>query len=95
MKISRRSFLTGAFATVYISLWSVDPARAKIKAGSEQKKKIIMKMVRTLYPHDRFPEGPYIRTTEDVINKGNSSDKAMMLQDGINNLKADNFGSEF
>ena len=40
MKISRRSFLTGAFATsVYISLWSVDPARAKIKAGSEPEEK--------------------------------------------------------
>ena len=35
----------------------------------------------------------YIRTTEDVINKGNSSSKAMMLQDGINTLKADNFES--
>ena len=36
MKISRRSFLTGAFATtVYISLWSVDPARAKINAGTK------------------------------------------------------------
>ena len=96
MKISRRSFLTGAFATtVYISLWSVDTARAKINAGSKpEEKKLLMKMVRTLYPHDRFPEGPYIRTTEDVINKGNSSsDKAMMLQDGINTLKADSFES--
>ena len=51
-----------------------------------------MKMVRTLYPHDRFPDGPYIRTTEDVINKGNSStDKSMMLQGGIDKLKSDKF----
>ena len=43
MKISRRSFLTGAFATtVYISLWSVDTAKAKINAGSKpEEKKII------------------------------------------------------
>ena len=40
MKISRRSFLTGAFATtVYISLWSVDTARAKINAGSKPEEK--------------------------------------------------------
>ena len=96
MNISRRSFLAGTFATtVYMSLWNVDPLKAKINAGSKKEdKKILMKMVRTLYPHDRFPEGPYLRTTEDVINKGNSSpEKAIMLQEGINKLKSDNFNN--
>ena len=90
MSLSRRSFLTGAFATtVYLSLWSIDPAKAKITAGSKKEdKELLMKMVRTLYPHDRFPDGPYIRTTEDVINKGNSSpENAVMLQEGIDQLK--------
>ncbi len=96
MKISRRSFLAGAFATtVYASLWSIDPAKATITAGSKKEdKEILMKMVRTLYPHDRFPDGPYLRTTDDVINKGNSSpEKAIMLQEGIDKLKADNFNT--
>ena len=94
MSLSRRSFLTGAFATtVYLSLWSIDPAKAKITAGSKKEdKELLMKMVRTLYPHDRFPDGPYIRTTEDVINKGNSSpENAVMLQEGIDQLKSANF----
>ena len=94
MKISRRSFLAGAFATsVYASLWSIDTAKATITAGSKKEdKEILMKMVRTLYPHDRFPDGPYLRTTDDVINKGNSSpEKAIMLQEGIDKLKADSF----
>ena len=94
MNISRRSLLAGAFATtVYMSLWNINPAKAKIKAGEKKEdKEILMKMVRTLYPHDRFPDGPYIRTTEDVINKGNSStDKSMMLQGGIDKLKSDKF----
>ena len=40
MKISRRSFLTGAFATtVYVSLWNIDTARAKINAGSKPEDK--------------------------------------------------------
>ena len=94
MNISRRSLLAGAFATtVYMSLWNIDPAKAKIKAGeNKEDKEILMKMVRTLYPHDRFPDGPYIRTTEDVINKGNSStDKSIMLQGGIDKLKSDKF----
>ena len=94
MSVSRRTFLTGALATtVYMSLWSIDPARAKITAGSKKEdKELLMKMVRTLYPHDRFPDGPYIRTTDDVINKGNSSpENAIMLQEGIDQLKSDNF----
>ena len=94
MNTSRRSFLAGAFATtVYISMWNIDSAKAKITAGEKKEdKEILMKMVRTLYPHDRFPDGPYIRTTDDVINKGNSStEKAVMLQEGIDKLKADNF----
>ena len=94
MSVSRRAFLTGALATtVYMSLWSVDPAKAKITAGAKKEdKELLMKMVRTLYPHDRFPDGPYIRTTEDVINKGNSSpENAIMLQKGIDQLKSDNF----
>ena len=87
-------FLTGALATtVYMSLWSIDTAKAKITAGSKKEdKELLMKMVRTLYPHDRFPDGPYIRTTDDVINKGNSSpENAIMLQEGIDQLKSDNF----
>ena len=94
MSVSRRTFLTGALATtVYLSLWSIDPAKAKITAGSKKEdKELLMKMVRTLYPHDRFPDGPYIRTTDDVINKGNSSpENAIMLQEGIDQLKSDNF----
>ena len=94
MKISRRAFLAGAFATsVYASLWSINTAKATITAGSKKEdKEILMKMVRTLYPHDRFPDGPYLRTTDDVINKGNSSpEKAIMLQEGIDKLKADSF----
>ena len=94
MNLSRRSFLAGAIATsVYASIWSIDSAKAKITAGSNKEdKELLMKMVRTLYPHDRFPDGPYIRTTEDVINKGNSSpENAVMLQEGIDQLKSANF----
>jgi hypothetical protein len=94
MNISRRSFIFGAVAsTVYTSLWSINIAKAKISAGSNKEdKELLIKMVRTLYPHDRFPEGPYVRTTEDVIKKGNSSpEKAIMLQQGIDQLKNANF----
>ena len=96
MNVSRRSFLVGAFAaTVYSTLWKIDPANAKIEtASNEEEKKLIVKMIRVLYPHDRFPDGPYVRTAEDVINKGNSSPaKALMLQEGVYQLKSDNFAN--
>ena len=94
MNISRRSFIAGAFAsTVYTSLWSINVAKAKISAGSNKEdKELLIKMVKILYPHDRFPDEPYVRTAEDVIKKGNASpEKAIMLQKGIDQLKAANF----
>ena len=59
MSLSRRSFLAGAIATsVYASLWSIDSAKAKITAGSKKEdKELLMKMVRTLYPHDSLKIG--------------------------------------
>ena len=45
-------------------------------------------MIRTLYPHDTFPNGPYDRTTEDVINKGNAdAGKMLMMRDGLRDLR--------
>ena len=52
------------------------------------RRKLIIKMVRDVYPHDRFPEAPYERTANDVITKGNAdSAKKTMLSEGIENLK--------
>ncbi len=95
MSISRRGFLFGAVsATVLTTLWQIDPSKAKVEVGSKpEDKKLVMKMIRDLYPHDRFPDGPYERTTDDVITKGNaSSEAAMMLQDGIKALKDKGYG---
>ena len=37
MNVSRRFFLVGAFAaTVYSTLWKIDPANAKIEAASNE-----------------------------------------------------------
>lgn len=94
MNISRRKFIFGSIATsVLVSLWQIDHLKAEVKVGSKpDEKKLLIKMIRTLYPHDRFPDGPYLRTADDVINKGNSSpEKAIMLQEGISQLKGDSF----
>ncbi len=96
MSISRRSFLFGTFsATVLTTLWQIDPSKAKVEIGSSpEDKKLIIKMIRDIYPHDRFPDAPYERTADDVITKGNaSSEIAMILQEGINDLKKKSYGN--
>ena len=90
MSISRRSFVFGSVAaSVFISLWDINPSKAEVKVGDNaEDKKLIIKMVRDVYPHDRFPEAPYERTANDVITKGNTdSAKKAMLSEGIENLK--------
>ena len=95
MSISRRSFVFGSVAaSVFISIWDVNPSKAEVKVGdSAEDKKLIIKMVRDVYPHDRFPEAPYERTANDVITKGNAdSAKKTMLSEGIENLKKAKYG---
>ena len=90
MSISRRSFVFGSVAaSVFISLWDINPSKAEVKVGDNtEDKKLIIKMVRDIYPHDRFPEAPYERAANDVITKGNAdSAKKTMLSEGIENLK--------
>ena len=89
MNISKRSFIFGSMATtVLVALWEIDVTKAAVKIGnSPDDKKLLVKMIREVYPHDRFPDGPYERTADDVINKGNADDKKMMFSKGIEDLK--------
>ncbi len=96
MKISRRGLLFGtASSIVYTSLLGTSSVKAKIIAGSaNEEKKLLVKMIRILYPHDRFPDAPYERTADDVINKGNSSPaKTIMMTNGLNELKLNGFNT--
>ena len=96
MSISRRSFVFGSVAaSVFISIWDINPSKAEVKVGDNaEDKKLIIKMVRDIYPHDRFPEAPYERTANDVITKGNAdSAKKTILSEGIENLKKANYSN--
>ena len=97
MKFTRRNFLLGtASSTALVKMWgAINVAESKIIAGSSNReRKLLDKMIRTLYPHDTFPNGPYDRTTEDVINKGNAdAGKMIMMRDGLKALKDNSFES--
>ena len=90
MKFTRRNFLLGTASSSAVASFfgAVGIAEAKIVAGSSASdRKLIFKMIRTLYPHASFPDGPYERTTDDVINKGNAdAGKMIMMRDGLRDL---------
>ena len=96
MTISRRSLLFGTVSAIAVSSF-MQPKTSEAHitiASSSGDKNLLMKMIRVLYPHDRFPDGPYKRTSDDVIKKGNSNPaKALMLRAGILELKANSFDS--
>lgn len=96
MSFSRRSFIFGSIAaSVYVSLWNVDTSKAEITVGeSAEDRKLLTKMCRDIYPHDRFPDGPYERCTNDVLSKGNKGpDNKAMMAEGIKKLKKVNYGN--
>ena len=96
MNFSRRNFIFGSIAaSVYVSLWDIDTSKAEVNIGeSKEEKKLLIKMCRDIYPHDRFPVGPYERCTNDVISKGNKgSENKSMMSEGLNNLKKINYGT--
>lgn len=95
MYISRRNFIFGSVATtVLVSLWQIDHTQAEVKVGSSpDEKKLLIKMIRDIYPHDRFPDSPYERTADDVINKGNTDANRIMFSEGIEGLKKSKYGN--
>ena len=51
-------------------------------------------MCRDIYPHDRFPDGPYERCTNDVISKGNANPETKaMMSEGLENLYKANYSN--
>tara|TARA_B100001123_G_C14974411_1_gene893000 strand:- start:234 stop:791 length:558 start_codon:yes stop_codon:yes gene_type:complete len=94
MNTSRRKLLLGSACTVLLTnFWKIETSKAAIVAGSDPgDRKNLIKMIRVLYPHDRFPDAPYERTADDVINKGNASPaQSFMMQNGLDKLKSSAF----
>ena len=95
MPISRRSLLLCSVSTIILSGLGVGTSRAHIKVGSNaDDRKNLVQMIQVMYPHSRFPDGPYERTADAVIEKANKSPaKALMLRDGLRQLQSKSFNS--
>ena len=95
MRIARRTLLSSASAFAIATVLGPKGVLAHMKVASEPSdKRLIATMVRAMFPHDRFPNGPYLRTADAIISKANKSPGlALTLMEGLIDLKSKSFDS--
>ncbi|MEM9443280.1 MAG: hypothetical protein AAGA73_22795 [Pseudomonadota bacterium] len=101
MGVSRRTLLASSVsaAAVGSALANSDTAlsntTSKDTAGigtDAADRQLLTRVMRVMYPHDRFPDGPYERTADAVIEAGNKTPgQRLMFADGLANLRAASF----
>jgi len=95
MKLSRRNLMSSASALAIMSCIGSKTALAHLNiASTDQDRDLVALVVRAMFPHDRFPDGPYLRTADAIIKKANgSAGLALTLRSGLIDLRANSFGS--
>lgn len=60
---------------------------------TERQRKVLFRLIRVAYPHDRFPDSPYERTAKQVEEAASASDDDLeALAKGLDLLDADSDG---
>ncbi|MEM9760977.1 MAG: hypothetical protein AAF968_00455 [Pseudomonadota bacterium] len=69
------------------------PAKAAIKVGTDaESKALLLRMLRVMYPHERFPDAPYERTGDAIRAAAQKSiAQSLMFAEGLQDLKASDF----
>lgn len=96
MNVSRRVMLLGtASAALVGSAIAPGSARAAIKVGSDTDgSALVLRMLRVMYPHKQFTDGPYERTRDAVLAAANETPgQALMFSSGLAEMKAAGFGT--
>lgn len=96
MNVSRRVMLLGtASAALVGSVIAPGSARAAIKVGSDPDgSALVLRMLRVMYPHKQFTDGPYERTRDAVLAAANETPgQALMFSSGLAEMKAAGFGT--
>ncbi|MEM8688350.1 MAG: hypothetical protein AAGF81_13545 [Pseudomonadota bacterium] len=96
MSISRRKVVTGAITTAAVApalVAGASQAHAGKAGADADSHALLMRVVRVMYPHARFPDGPYKRTTDAIVEASNKTlEQTKVLADGLQALKAKSFG---
>ena len=101
MDVSRRSLLLGSASaavigpTVFANKGALaqGAADAPIVVGADPAdRSLVIRMIRVMYPHDRFGDGPYERTAAAVLDAANSSPAQKLAFDvGLQDLRSGAF----
>ncbi|MEM1383521.1 MAG: hypothetical protein AAGG06_07725 [Pseudomonadota bacterium] len=95
MNVSRRSLLLGTASAAVIGA-AISPLRAiaAMKVGEDpDSRALLRRMLRVMFPHAQFPDGPYDRTADAVLAAGNKTPaQALMMADGFAELRRAGFG---
>ncbi|MEM9331134.1 MAG: hypothetical protein AAGA53_07390 [Pseudomonadota bacterium] len=99
MEVSRRRLLIGTVSTLALAVGlpasfpALSAENAAVGTDAEAKK-LLLRMVRVVYPHDQFPDAPYERTVDAIIAAGNKTPgQKLMFAAGIGGLRAASFGN--
>jgi hypothetical protein len=67
------------------------PASARSTTGlTDRQRKILLRLIRVAYPHDRFPDSPYERTAKQIEDAASADEGALeALAEGLDALDAD------
>ena len=101
MSVSRRTVVVGTVSTAALastvagtgSAASAETSAGAVKAAaSARDRKLLTRMLRVMYPHARFPDGPYERTADAVAAAANKTPgQALTLHKGLGELRAVKF----
>ena len=101
MGVSRRSLLLGSASAAVIgstvfgskgaAAQGADAAPVTVGADPADRR-LVVRMIRALYPHDRFGNGPYERTADAVFDAANKTPaQKLAFADGIQDLRSASF----
>lgn len=95
MTINRRLFLLGSAYATFLANNLGARSWAAITVGEDtNRKQLLVRLVRTLYPHDQIADGPYLRTSEAIVSAANQSiGQALMFARGLDALDATGFAT--
>ena len=101
MGVSRRSFLLGSASAAVIGsavltgkdALAQDVDAAPIAVGADPAdRRLLVRMIRALYPHERFGSGPYERTAVAVLDAANKTPaQKLAFAAGLQDLRAASF----
>lgn len=92
LHVSRRTLLVGTASAAIIAGSGGQKVRAAGASPDAESKKLLTRAIKVAFPHSRFPDGCYERTTEAIFAAAaKTPGQSILLSSGLAELKAAGF----